>query len=269
MQSLELEIGDSRSARLPWRARLTWLVHLFKACVKQHHRELTACFRQFIPTDGVVLDVGGHAGQFAKLFARMAPDGKVYTVEPGTYALSILRPAIRFNRLSNITILPVGLSDAPGRATLHVPIKQSGSIGFGLGHIKRDPSLHECRRTLHHPISLTTVDDLVESEALTRLDFIKADIEGFELRMIRGSRRTLSHFRPALMMEVNRRRLARAGNTPEELHAFLALLDYDVYKFRSNLQAFGPADPKESGDFFFVPKERSSTLRTRPDSRLR
>ena len=239
---------------------MTWLVHLFKACAKQHHRELVASLRPFIPTDGVALDVGGHAGQFAKLFARMAPDGKVYTVEPGIYALSILRPAVRLNRLGNITILPVGLGDAPGQATLHVPIKQSGSIGFGLGHIRRDGAADECRETLDHDISLITVDDLIEQEPVTRLDFIKADIEGFELRMVHGARRTLARFRPALMLEVDQRRLARAGDTPADLYAFFADLNYGAYRLTLGRQAFVPAEPSQAGDVFFVPRERSHSI---------
>ena len=264
MSSLPLEICESRPTHLSWRARLTWLIHLFKACVKQHHRELAASFHPFIPADGVVLDVGGHAGQYAKLFARMAPNGNVYSVEPSTYALSILRPAIRFNRLSNITVLPVGLSDAPGRATLHTPIKRSGSVGFGLAHIKRNPTVNKSDATLNQTISLTTVDDLIEREGLTRFDFIKADIEGFEMRMICGAKRTLSRFRPTLMVEINRRRLTRAGDTPEGLYTFLTRLDYDAFQLTPGLRAFAPADPTQSGDVFFIPRERVSSLQMGP-----
>ncbi len=168
--------AGSSSTRLSSRARLTWLAHLYKSCVKQHHRELITSLRRFIPEDAVVLDAGGHAGQFAKLFARMAPNGHVYTVEPGSYALSIMRPAIRFNRLRNITILPIGLSDSPGTATLHLPIKKSGSIGYGLGHIAGITKQPARRPTISDTISLTTIDRVASSENLKRLDFIKSDI---------------------------------------------------------------------------------------------
>ena len=190
--------AGSSSTRLSSRARLTWLAHLFKSCVKQHHRELITSLRRFIPEDAVVLDVGGHAGQFAKLFARMAAKGHVYTVEHGSYALSILRPAVRFNRLRNITILPVGVSDSPSTATLQVPVKKSGSIGYGLGHIADFTKPCAQRPSIIDAISLTTIDRIAVSENLKRLDFIKADIEGWEFRMIVGAEQTLLRFRPAL-----------------------------------------------------------------------
>ena len=252
--------AGSSSARLSSRARLTWFAHLFKSCVKQHHRELIIPLRRFIPDDAVVLDAGGHAGQFAKLFARMAPNGHVYTVEPGSYALSIMRPAIRFNRLRNITILPVGLSDSPGTATLHVPVKESGSLGYGLSHITDITEQRARRPSISDSISLTTIDRIAVSEDLRRLDFIKADIEGCELRMIVGAEQTLLRFRPNLMVEVNSEALARVGDTPDSLFSYFASIDYHGYILDPDMQRFHPVKLARNNDVFFVPSERSSIM---------
>ena len=124
--------------KLSPRARLTWCAHLFKACIKRHHRELYPALFQLIESDFVIFDVGSHAGQFTKLFSRLVPDGYVYAFEPGSYALSILRPAIRMNRLQNVTLFPCGLGDVSSEASLSVPIKPSGSIGYGISHIISD-----------------------------------------------------------------------------------------------------------------------------------
>ena len=210
--------------------------------------------------DSLVLDAGGHAGQFAKLFARMAPKGRVYTVEPGSYALSIMRPAIRFNRLCNITILPVGLSDSPGTVTLHVPVKKSGSIGYGLSHIADITEQRAHRPSISDTISLTTIDRFAESEALRRLDFIKADIEGWEFRMIVGAEQTLSRFRPILMVEVASETLARAGDTPDSLFSYFSSIDYDGYILEPDMQRFHPVELARNNDVFFVPSERSSIM---------
>ena len=239
---------------------MTWFAHLFKACVKQHHRELITPLRRFFPDDAVVLDAGGHAGQLAKLFARRAPNGHVYTVEPGSYALSILRPAIRFNRLRNITILPIGLSDSPGTATLQVPVKKSGSLGYGLSHIADITEQRAHRPSISDPISLTTIDRFVVSEDLSRLDFIKADIEGWEFRMIVGAEQTLSRFRPNLMVEVKGDALAKAGDTPESLFSHFASIDYRGYLLTPDNRRFHPVEIARNNDVFFVPSERSSIM---------
>ena len=251
---------DSNFAGISARARLTWFAHLFKSCVKQHHRELIPLLQRFIPADGVVLDAGGHAGQFAKLFARMAPEGHVYTVEPGPYALSVMRPAIRFNRLRNVTIVPVGLSDSPGSATHHVPIKRSGSLGYGLGHIADLAEQGGHHPTVRESVLLTTIDRLAMDEGLRRLDFVKADIEGWEFRMILGARRTLLRFRPSLMLEVNCWALRRAGDTPEALFSYFGSIDYCGYILEPDLRRFHPVALAHDNDVFFVPSERSSIM---------
>lgn len=56
--------------RLTLRQRLTWFAHLWKALARQHHLELFPQFRPFIPTDGVVLDVGACTQEGSQLFTR-------------------------------------------------------------------------------------------------------------------------------------------------------------------------------------------------------
>ena len=52
--------------------RVDFLAHLLKATLRQHHGELIPVFAPHIPDEAVVIDVGAHAGQFSKLFAKMA-----------------------------------------------------------------------------------------------------------------------------------------------------------------------------------------------------
>src|ERR1700722_19602393 len=120
---------------LSWRQLRTYAAHGFKATFKQHHQELIPLFRTYVPEDGVVFDVGAHAGQYAKLFARLVPRGTVYSFEPGLYARSILMVAMALNRISNVRIFPVGLGSSAASLNLHVPVKKSGSVGFGLAHM--------------------------------------------------------------------------------------------------------------------------------------
>lgn len=231
------------SPAISFRARLTWLAHLYKACARQHHRELIPVLRPWIPADAVVLDVGAHAGQFAKLFARLAPQGHVLAVEPGGYALSILRPALRVNRLRHVEIHAVGLGAEPGELTLTMPVKRSGSLGFGLSHFGAGAGVIQ-------RVPVTTVDRLLAGA--DRLDFLKADIEGWELQMLRGAAGTLDRLRPVLWLEVVAAHLARAGDSAEALFAFLDRHGYRAYRPDLTPRP-GPAD----GDSLFVPAERA------------
>lgn len=225
-------------SRMDFKQRWGWFAHLYKACAQQHHLELKPLLGPLIPADGVVLDIGAHAGQFAKLFARLAPRGRVHAFEPSPYALSILTRAIRFNRLRNVVIEPVGLSDAPGLARLTTPIKRRGDVGFGLAHFgpADRPGPH-----ISHEVSLTTLDRACAR--LERVDFIKIDVEGWELPALRGGAATLSRCRPPIFAEVNHSHLARASADPAQLWAFLEAFGYRASRNGADAPAYaGPGD---------------------------
>lgn len=232
-----------------YRLRLSpgFFAHLFKAVAKQHHRALIPVLRPFIPEDAVVIDVGAHAGQFTKLFARLAPMGFVYAVEPQSYARTILRTALRLNRIRNVAVVPLALGAASGVATLTLPVKASGSFGFGLAHLG-DPETG--RAAVREAVGVATLDAMAAALGLARLDFIKADIEGYELSLIEGARQTLRRFRPALLIEHDPARLARAGASNEALWRALVGLGYRPHEAtppRASIAA------PSGGDVLWVP----------------
>jgi FkbM family methyltransferase len=237
------------SERSPFRFRLNpgFFAHLFKAVCKQHHRALVPVLRTAIAPDAVVFDVGAHAGQFTKLFARMAPRGRVYAFEPGSYARAILRAAVRANRLANVTILPLALGEASGVAVLTVPVKRSGSYGFGLAHIGNGGG----GAAEIELVGMATLDQVAEALGIERLDFIKADIEGYEQRLIKGARKTLARFKPALLIEFDETRLARAGDSIAPLWNELIALGYCPCEASA---AQTPLAAPRGGDVLWLPR---------------
>lgn len=231
--------------RLTLSQRASWLAHVFKATTQQHHRELVPLFAPYIPGDAVVLDVGAHAGQFAKLFAALAPRGRVYAFEPSAYARSVLRPALAVGGRGRVEIVAAGLSDEAGEMVLHTPIKRRGGLGFGAAHL----GASEAATVVEQTVTLTTLDAFARARGLTRLDFIKIDIEGWELRALTGGRQTLARFRPALYLEVDAAMLARAGDTPDALFGWLRELGYGAIRMPELVPVEGYAGP---GDYLFI-----------------
>lgn len=237
--------------RLTIRQRASWLAHLFKAMTQQHHGELRPLLKPYIADDAIVLDVGAHAGQFTKLFAGLAPRGRVYAFEPQAYARSILAPVARLHGHGRIAVEAVGLSDHAHETQLVTPLKTGGAIGFGLAHVRPQDGRAAVRPTRAETIGLTTLDAFAASAGLSRLDFIKADIEGYEGRMLAGGAATLARFKPALLLEVHPDHLARAGDTPDRLWALLTPLGYLARKVVDG-RAAPPGGFDGSGDYLFA-----------------
>jgi FkbM family methyltransferase len=235
---------------MTWRARATWGLHLFKAATRQRHGELAPHFAPLIPGDAVVLDIGAHAGEFTKIFARLAPKGRVYAFEPGSYARSILLPVLRLRGLGNVTVLPLALGDAPGELELSMPVKPSGSYGFGLSTLA---GRRNFAQSVSESVRVARLDDMVEELGLTRLDFIKADVEGWERRLLAGGERSLRRFRPALFLELEASRLERAGDSCAETWAFLRALGYRGW-LQAGAELVAAEDPPRDGNYLLLAK---------------
>jgi FkbM family methyltransferase len=234
-----------------WRFSGSFVAHLFKATTQQHHKTLFPTIARFVPPAGVVFDCGAHAGQYTKLFARAAARGRVYAFEPGSYARAILRSVVTLRRLANVSVMPLALGAACGVETLSVPVKAGGSFGFGLSHLGRP--MERWPAVAQELVGLTTLDTIAAALDLERLDFVKADIEGWELALLRGGEETLRRFRPVLLIELLSQHLARAEHSVDDAFAFLTGLGYAAFDLGPGGELVPLAAPR-SGEFWFVPQ---------------
>jgi len=242
--------------------RLTgsFFAHAFKAAFRQHHREALPYPRKLIPPDGVVIDGGAHAGQFSKLYSGLAEQGHVFAFEPASYTRAVLRVGLLFSRRTNVTVIPMALSDQEGTQLLSMPIKKSGAVGFGLSHLGGESDLAERFDLRHDVVAVTTLDQFVEQIGLERLDLLKLDTEGFELRDLRGAETCISRFRPVIICELNAAALSRAGDTVDDVHAFFAEQGYLC--FTGHEATDGKLEPTPGlvdGDYVFLPEERDAS----------
>ena len=235
-----------------WRLSGSVVAHLFKAATQQHHRALASTITRLVPPASVVFDVGAHAGQYTKLFARAAAEGRVYAVEPGSYARSILRSVVWLHGLANVVVLTMALGAVSGLGTLTLPVKRRGSLGFGLAHLGAPQG--RWRAVAQELVALSTIDAVVAALGLDRVDFIKADVEGWEVRLLHGGADTLRRFRPRLLLELASDHLARAGDRLDDAFAFLGKLGYAAFELAPGGELV-PVTTRHNGDFWFIPHE--------------
>ncbi|MCO8273797.1 FkbM family methyltransferase [Actinoplanes sp. TRM 88003] len=91
----------------------------------------------------------------------------------------------------------------------------------------------------HHtdvPVDVTTVDRLVRAAGLTRLDFVKIDVEGAELHVLHGAADTIDRFRPTLFIEIEARHTARYDYSPAGVVDWLATRGYAMLAWQRGWQ---------------------------------
>ena len=166
-----------------------------------------------------VMDVGANLGLYSLLASRaVGPSGKVYAFEPVPEIFARLKEHIALNNAANVIPVPIALSNEKGVAKMSV--RGSGSSFFR--HLSNE----------FVEVQVERLDDFVEREGIERVDAIKIDVEGAELKVIRGADKTIRHNKPILMVEFNLFTLQAAGVTPEELFETIVNYGYNAFVIR-------------------------------------
>ena len=178
--------------------------------------------------------------------------GRIYCFEPGDYSYKVLNSVIKFHHLKNVTLIKKGLSDKKGFSQLIIPIKKRGKIGISMAHLGPTENPHY----LSQRIEVTTIDDYCLEAGIRRLDFIKCDVEGAELLVIKGGEKTITTYKPAVLCEVDNNFLKRFRFTSDELYDFFKKKDYQAYIFQENILK-EISSIKENSNYLFVPNKLS------------
>jgi FkbM family methyltransferase len=161
------------------------------------------------------LDIGAHLGSVLSMLTKLAPEGHHMAFEPTPYKAQWLR-----KKFPEYKIQEVALSDKVGKAIFYLDRQQSGFSGLQI-HRKRDikPETFE--------VKCDRLDHVLAPEY--RVDFIKLDVEGGELPVLRGATKTLSVYRPLVLFECSRSGLLAFGINCQEIFDFFKQYSYSIY----------------------------------------
>jgi len=173
-----------------------------------------------IPRGGAAIDIGAHKGAYSYwMNKRAGPSGRVISVEPQEAVAAGLVRSLESIGAGQSTVLYAAASDVAGHGTINIP--RDSTHGASMGTLEDDRVVDAV------PVRLVTIDGLVGSHGLDRLDFVKIDAEGHELEIVRGGLESLGRLRPALLIESEARaHKPGALSHLEELDSMLRPLGY-------------------------------------------
>ena len=215
-----------------------------------YERLLERQYSKFLDAGDVVVDAGAHAGRHLACFAKLVgAQGHVHGFEPLPAMHAQLRK--RFST-KNVTLHDVALSDI------------SGTVEFV--HAVGAPEESGLReRKYNHPeiVTPTRVEVVVErldryGDALHGLRFIKVDVEGAELNLLRGATGVLARYRPIVSVEYGRSAYGAYGHDTFTLFDFAeehGFVMYDIFGHRLDRAAWAIACDSIYWDYFMVPRE--------------
>ncbi|HEX7306335.1 FkbM family methyltransferase [Lentzea sp.] len=187
--------------------------------------------RKVVKPGDVCVDVGAALGLYTVTLSRLVgPHGTVHSVEPLVFAHPTLSYLLRPREGRNIRRHSVALgTEESGREVMSVPVRHGNPVtgrsfltagADGLG------SNEEFDQHLDVVVRTDTLDHFVEENGIGRLDFVKADVEGAELRVLEGAKGTIERLKPAFLLEIEERHVTRFGYHAKDVADFLTERGY-------------------------------------------
>lgn len=180
---------------------------------------------RYVKTDDTVLDIGANIGVTTCVLSLATQRGRVFSFEPEPGTFAILKHTIAVNDLANNIPHQIALGATSGSmAFLANTVSASAShlapaaTSLGGGNIQ---------------VAVYELDRFVEREEITRIDFMKIDVEGFELDVLKGGAATVARLRPKVFLEFNSFTLIAYGNrNPRTFLEYLTGTFPFVYRFK-------------------------------------
>jgi FkbM family methyltransferase len=160
-----------------------------------HEPTATKLLKGFIHKGMTSVDIGANIGYYALLEANLVgQQGKVLAIEPESRNYELLLYNIELNNIKNIIVAPqcaIGSADSLGKLYL------GGSANWhSLSSTSDDTSPYV-------EVPVRKLDSLLGEMDLPSVDFIRMDIEGYEVEATKGMWHTLDTFKPRLMIELH------------------------------------------------------------------
>jgi len=209
----------------------------------------TEFFKKLIERGQIVIDIGANIGYYTLMAAaRVGKNGKVYSFEPFSSTFDLLQENIRINKFENVILSKIAVLDKEGTIELHL----SSVTNTGSTSISFPPNYSGKKEN----VKCITLDKFIKEKELKKVDIIKIDVEGAEVKVLNGMKKLLSTQSPKVLIEINEENLNALGSSKEDIYDFFKKLGYQAYDIKTskNIKEF-----IEGNLILFYKKEKNSS----------
>ncbi len=230
-------------------SRLFFISYFMGLLKKNKTFECHYFIRKLIRKGDYVIDIGANLGYYSRLFAKLVgSSGKVFSVEP----VSLFRKILNINTsgFKNTTIIPYALGTEDNKPVVMGIPKSNKYLRHGLTRVLDQNEIE--------PFEFTFTEKMFTPKTLfgnlERCDYIKCDVEGYEIYIIPQLEFLLKPYQPIIQIEIepiNRRSITD----------FLTSLSYSAFYLDDELLLpIGDNKEKIEGDLFFVPQHKMNLV---------
>jgi FkbM family methyltransferase len=185
--------------------------------------------KEFVAEGDLVIDIGANIGVYTMYLSNFVGiKGKVLSIEPIPLTYSFLLYNIDRLRLLNIEPHNVGIADKEFTSKMYIPTGGSGENYFRAKRLDANDKISDMNLS-GIEVKFVSLDKLLVSLNQS-ISFIKIDVEGFEMSVLKGAIKTLENYKLSLLVEIDGDPSDSGSNAYNVLN-FLQALNYSPYIF--------------------------------------
>lgn len=212
---------------------------------QRYDRLTKKIIRKVCIADSNCIDAGTHRGEILDELLKSAPRGLHFGFEPIPFLFSILEK--KYEGAANCKIYKIALSDKKGVASFNYVLTNPAYSGLK----KRKYDRKNERDTILE-VQTDLLDHLVPPDI--KIAFIKIDVEGGEMAVLKGAQRILAESRPVIVFEFGIGGSDIYGSTPEKLFDFYLERNYRISLLQSFVNQKPHMEREEFKDQFYQKK---------------
>ncbi|MCL5019246.1 MAG: FkbM family methyltransferase [Patescibacteria group bacterium] len=152
--------------------------------------------KKYIKPEWVVIDAGANIGIFSIFVANLEKTAKVFAFEPAEDTFSILVRNTQY--YNNITCYNFGLGDVNSIKNFLINKDDTSNNKFEDSDVSEISNSNLDKILKKEKAEITSIDNFVRENGLSRVDFIKIDTEGYEEKILKGATETIKKFSPII-----------------------------------------------------------------------
>lgn len=155
--------------------------------------------KEYLKPDSVFFDIGANVGAYIFVLEHYLKNENIIGFEPNKQLYNRLKRVF-----PDINFFPIALSDNNETADFKIP-KVNGKTLSSRGTLVTDLLEKGENDSVIEKVEVQKLDDWKELKNIKKIDFIKIDVEGNEMKTLYGAQNTIKKHKPTLMVEIEQR----------------------------------------------------------------
>jgi FkbM family methyltransferase len=215
----------------------------------------TQMMYNLVKNNSTIFDIGANIGWYSIGLGKNKKNVNVFSFEPIPTVFENLKSNLKLNNLKNVKLFNHGFYNKNKKISFYYYPDASGYSSNTPFPGKKGFEKVQC--------DLKILDEFVQKKKISKIDFIKCDVEGAEFFVFKGGIKIIEQFKPIILSEISRINQSKFSYHPNDLIQFFKEKGYDCFLTNDNgLHKIKKITEKtiETNAFFLHTKKHSSQI---------